>query len=865
MRLLGLRLKADLRGRWASFVLLTLVIAIGGGASLTAFAGARRANSAMGRFVAYSLPDTGGFGFGDLASPPVQPGRAGHSLSPPPAMKRVVDLSQVVAYFREPTLFVATERQRPQIGLQVVGAADPDLMRTVDRPLVLSGHLPAPGQASAVVVDQLGAQRDHLRVGSHLRLYAYAWTQVAHVSVAGGSPQAGAGTPRGPSFVVSVTAIVRFPQDVNAVLPREAAQAVPYLSHGTVYTTPAFVARLAARLRVPVQALPGMNLVGVRLAHGKADWSAFAAQALKLDGKYIFLPPPENTAGVFTAADSAQRGISLEVVALLMFGAVAGAVTVLLVAQALARQSARDAQDWAALRALGMTGDQLVAETLLKAVFVGVAGGLLAALGAVLASPLMPIGLARQAEISPGLQVDPVVLAAGVACIALLLVLALLAPTRRLVALALGQRQYLDDRGTAARLATAASRASLPPPVAVGLGLGVRRGRGNAGVPVASGLFGAIIAIAAIAASLTVDHSLSHLLGSPHQQGWNWDVLAGNPSDTGHDEASLARTLSRDHFVSAYSTIAILAGDRQGTAVIDGEVVPTLLAFDPLKGSVYPPLVQGRAPRAADEIVLGTHTLQTLGRRIGQWVKVEGVPVPRFRVVGTMVVPSVGDVFTNGMGDGAWVYGPAVMAAVDRGSGGPGSGPGQTGAPPTVFNLFAVQFVTGTSVTADTARLRQQFGDDVLQFVPAEDVVNLQDVDALPLILAGLVGAVGLLTLGNVLLVSVRRRSRELAILKTIGFDRRQVAVAVACQAIFSGVIALLLGLPAGVVTGRWAWGLISTAAGSGSPPAVPTLGLVAIVPVTLMACLCVAAVPGWSAVRVSPVDAMRREAGQGY
>ena len=57
--------------------------------------------------------------------------------------------------------------------------------------------------------------------------------------------------------------------------------------------------------------------------------------------------------------------------------------------------------------------------------------------------------------------------------------------------------------------------------------------------------------------------------------------------------------------------------------MIDGKLVDTLLAIDPLKGSVYPPVLEGHAPRADDEIVLAPETLAKLHRHIGQSVHVD--------------------------------------------------------------------------------------------------------------------------------------------------------------------------------------------------------------------------------------------------
>jgi predicted lysophospholipase L1 biosynthesis ABC-type transport system permease subunit len=68
-----------------------------------------------------------------------------------------------------------------------------------------------------------------------------------------------------------------------------------------------------------------------------------------------------------------------------------------------------------------------------------------------------------------------------------------------------------------------------------------------------------------------------------------------------------------------------------------------------------------------------------------------------------------------------------------------------------------------------------------------------------------------LVSFGNTLTIFVRRRRRDLAILKILGFRRRQVAGAVAWQATSCTMAALALGLPLGVAAGRWARDLAAT------------------------------------------------------
>jgi ABC-type lipoprotein release transport system permease subunit len=848
-----LRLRAELRATWRSVVVLALVLGIGGGLALTAFAGAQRSGSAMPEFVAYSLPDDGGFLFGSVSSPPASQSAAPNSLALSPAEQGAVDLPQVVAHFQAPYLFLTTDRTGHNINnLNWIGSTNAALYRRVDRPLVVAGHLPDPTRPFDIAVNELAAGQRHLHIGSHFHIYAYSAAQFQHGGLTNAS-EIGPEVPAGPSFTMRVTAIVRFPQDVNAILPLAAKRNVSYEAQQNAYLTPAFLPQLSAGLGIPIQKIPEINLVGVRLRHGAADWKPFAAAATAL-GKGRIFASAGNVYGIRTAASSAERGIHLEIVALLVFGTMAALVTLLLVGQAIARQVMREADDYASLRSLGATRHQLIGVVVAWAAVIGISGGVLAFVIAVLASPLMPFGLARQAEIHPGFNVNPAVLTSGIFFIALLIV-----AYATLAAWRVSRHSLVRARdGVNARPSGAVeylARTPVPLVTSIGVRFGLVRGRGS--VPVVTAMFGAIVSVAVLAAALTFGTSLQRLLNNPTQQGWNWDVLVGNPNAMTNQEAHDATLLAHNRFVGAYSAIAILAGASQGTAVIDGHVVDMLLAFDPLKGSVYPPLLEGHAPRAATEIVLASQTLQDLHRTIGQTVTVGGPEGrPRtLRIVGRMIAPSVGDLFTNNMGDGGWVYGPAVRKQLAQAPANPGNS-----VPPTVFTLFAVRYAPGVSPTAAFASLEHDFGRTVLRQLPSEDVLNLQSVDRLPTLFAGLVAILGVATVGNTLVASVRQRRRDLAILKTLGFVRRQVAEVVAWQATSVSLVALLVGLPVGVACGRWAWNLVTPSIGSVSPPVVSTVAIAAVVPAALLIANVIAAWPAWVAARVAPAVVMRSE-----
>jgi ABC-type lipoprotein release transport system permease subunit len=173
---------------------------------------------------------------------------------------------------------------------------------------------------------------------------------------------------------------------------------------------------------------------------------------------------------------------------------------------------------------------------------------------------------------------------------------------------------------------------------------------------------------------------------------------------------------------------------------------------------------------------------------------------------------------------------------------------------------MAVRFVPGVPPAAGFASLQRQFGPIVLRRLPPADVIDLRTVQDLPLILAGLVALLGLGTIGHTLVTSVRRRRGDLALLKTLGFVRPQVAATVAWQATSFMVVALLVGLPVGIAGGRWAWHAVASGISSSSPVVVPAVWLTLLVPAALVVANLLAAGPGLVAARVAPAVALRGE-----
>ena len=269
---------------------------------------------------------------------------------------------------------------------------------------------------------------------------------------------------------------------------------------------------------------------------------------------------------------------------------------------------------------------------------------------------------------------------------------------------------------------------------------------------------------------------------------------------------------------------------------------------------MFPPLLDGHPPRGRGEIVLGDSTLSQIGRHVGQAVTVwTPAGTTTMRIVGRMIVPSIADLFTNGLGEGAWVpvrYFQRLKAKLA----------GRPNEPPFFYQLYAVRYAPGVPPARALARLRRDFGATVLRQVPGENIVNLQSVGRFPLVLAALAACLGAIALSNTMTVFVRRRRRDLAILKALGFSKRQNAATVAWQATSFMLAALALGLPLGVAAGRWAWYLAAAQLESAAPPVIPVLAIALIVPAALLAGNALAALPARAAVRTGPGVVLRQE-----
>jgi hypothetical protein len=798
MAALGMRLRAELRARWRAWLVLVLLAAAAGGLLLAMAAGSRRTATAFDRYLVATNAADAYVGWG-LAF-----GR--QSLD----VDRIARLPQVAASQRRMLLAVIA-RSRSGRSLYPVGAGSLEIQvptdgrpNRIDRPRLVDGRLPDPARPNEVLADTRSIRNLGLSVGDT--------TAMRFISQR---------TLLGPGQQLTVDPRrARGGRLVRVRIVGVAADWHSDVDSGYLHLTPAFYRAYGGR-RLGSWA----GQLQVRLKRREADVPAFKAGVQRIAGDrgYGFYDPAATLPKV-------QRSIDLQAQALLLLTAFGAAAALLLVGQALFRQSLIEAAAHPTLRALGMSRAQLVALGAARAALIALPAALLSVLLAFLLSPLAPVGRARELEPDPGFDFGASVIVPGaVAVLATVLVLGVLGTVRAIAGAGVApQSGQARRRG---RLASALARAGCPPPLVAGVRMALPGSRPTA-VPVRATLVAAILAVAVGGAALTFATSLQHLLDTPRLYGQTWDfeVGGGGPSI----DAATVRRVSRDPAVSDVGVGAVEPVDIGGEAV-------GARAMDDVKGSSAPTVLDGRAPRAPGEVLLGTKTLDALDLRIGDRVAVRSGPrAVRLRIVGRAVLPSSK---FNKLSEGA------AFSFDDF----------KRIRPEAAAYALQARIATGADRDAALDRLALIFDGPSIAVRPT-DVGDFGGVEALPLLIIAVFAGAAAAALAHALITSVRRRRRDLAILKTLGFTRNQVVTAVAWQATAVAAIGLLVGLPLGLGIGRFAWNVFAEDLGV-VPEAVTPVGLTAlVVPATIVLANLIAALPAQTAARTRPALVLRAE-----
>jgi ABC-type lipoprotein release transport system permease subunit len=567
----------------------------------------------------------------------------------------------------------------------------------------------------------------------------------------------------------------------------------------------------------------------VRLREGTRGLAKFTRELAQLSPK-----APVITSNRVEMTAAVQRGLDVESTAMRLLGIVVAALTVLLLGQALARLGTVEAEDDDVLRGLGFTNAQVRARAFGRGVVIGVAAAVVATITAVLLSFLTPVGVGRQAELHPGIAVNTAYFGTGVAAVFVFIVLFSLLPA--LWTSSPARRMPRSRRVTVgARIGGVLATAGASTAAEAGARMALEPGRGRTSVPVRSTIISAIIGVAVIAGVLGFSASLRELLHEPRLYGWNWDIQIGDAFAPNLRPQAVKLAARPESEAVSVATIVRL---HSGSALIDA------LAIDPLKGSTPPTVVEGRAPRTPTELMVGTRTLHDLHRTVGDEIDVAvGTRSLRMRVVGRGVLPEFAGLARLGEG-AAMTYAGARAIAGDE----------------AVADVILVRVRPGRDGRALLAELsKTKIGNVYLPAKPS-DLVDLGRVGGLPSVIAALLAVMAIATLAHALFSAARRRRRELAVLKVLGFRRRQVSAAIAWQATVVAIIAIVVGIPLGIGAGRWGWRAFAERLGVPNQPVTPVVAILAVAALAFVVAIITAAIPARVAGRTPPAVALRAE-----
>jgi ABC-type lipoprotein release transport system permease subunit len=625
-------------------------------------------------------------------------------------------------------------------------------------------------------------------------------------------------SPTGPTVAFHVVGI----ETAESEFPAGQAQAYDF------YTTEAFAKSAGRRVANAPQYY-------LRLRDGEAGLPRLAAE---VNERNVFFSQNQDAIATAVTTSIHPQAVGWWVLAVL-----AAAAGLAVIGQALGRQSVVESEEYPTFAALGLSRGPLVMLGTARNLLVALAGAGGAVLIAFALSPLTPVGEARLAEPYTGLAFDPLVLLLGAAAIAIVVLVLGAWPSVRA-----SRAEVRDDRALDARPSTVVARlaaAGAPPSAMIGVRHALERGRRAASVPVGSALFGTALAVLALCATVVFGASLSHLTATPALYGEDYQILFANNAASGGDPKAEVTSLERDPAITG-----IMLGVR-GEVSINGKSV-FALAGKAVRGPLLLSVVEGRLPAHDGEVVLGATTLHAVAAHVGSRVRVT-VQVPTggtrsaaFRVVGTVSFP--GQFGLGGLGTGAAftlsgyqnvVCPPAptqgVCLAKNNGS--------HRGA-------VTARATPGPKGRAAIRRLLSAFqGSAGLPTTPIS-LVNFGEAVNFPLILGFMLAMFGAATLLHLLVVSVARRSREIGLLKALGFVRKQIEGVVCWQATTAALVGIVVGAPLGVAVGQLVWRAFAVNLGALPVPIVPVWMIAALVLGVLVVANILAVVPALAAAR---------------
>jgi len=502
----------------------------------------------------------------------------------------------------------------------------------------------------------------------------------------------------------------------------------------------------------------------------------------------------------------------------------------------------------ATVRSLGADRHAVAFAASMPFLIVGAGGAVIAGAVAVLLSRWVPIGLPRRIEPSPGSWITASALSVGTAAVVAVCGVAALVSAHAVQR----SRRRIAERPA---LTTSIARWSGIRP-AIGIGIAAAGGgatRTSIG-PARITTVAAAVAALLVTGAASIHQSEFQVTTHPELSGYPFDLEVG-----GYDPDGWPATVEVLH---ASDDVDSLTLAEVGSIAVDGRVRQAA-GYRTVQGSPLFTILEGRLPVARDEIAVGARSALTIGS------------THEISATSSRPATVVGRVILN-LGDGA--DDAEVLANVDA------------------LESIGTEFLTRTALVglrdpARKAAARAELADVVhgrteTPFVCGDDVADRylpalladppDDEPCLPVVGTAVFNAIDLLPLTRVttlflavvglgvtaqgLLMIGRRRRREVAVLRALGFDRRQVVASSMWLGLTVAVAAIAVGVTAGVVAGRAGAAQVAGATGVLTPPGLPWATIVVVV-AGLTVCVVVAStLAGVGALRRSTVDELRTE-----
>lgn len=859
LRVAWYRFRATFGHRRGGYLTLVLLVGVVGGLALGALCAARRTESSFATYLASTDPSN--LTVTVIGGAPEGGGSASYSSAATAQIARLPGVKHVESAV---PLMVAPLQADGAPRIDAATASSVYSIASVtgeffdqDRVAVTEGRMADPDRADEIMMTATAANLLGYHVGEVIPAGIYSQEQ---------ETLPGFGTPSVPPVRRIDAHLVGIVQVSNAVV------------HDDIDRFPTFIFFTPAVGKAVVadggQGTEEIVYYGLQLDRGNSGVGAVEREVATV------APPGTNLAfhAIAPVEAKVDRTVKPLAIALGVFGAVAALAALLIGLQVISRQLRDAAQESAVLRALGGGPTTIAADSLVGILGAVVAGSLLAGVVCVALSPLSPLGPVRPVYPHLGIAFDWAVLGIGLAVLMVGLGAMAIALAYRGAPHRVARRSRLSSPRTS-RVVGAFASSGLPAPAVVGVGLALEPGQGPTAVPVRSALLGSVLAIAMVVATLTFGSGLQTLVSHPALYGWNWSYMLDATNNVPPQAISL---LDHDPDVATWT------GYNYNVQEIDGQYVPFLYeASHPAhRAAVVPPILTGHSVDDKSQIVLGVATMAQLHKHIGDTVEISnGVPQDgpavymaptKAVIVGTATLPAVGFSSTvddhTSMGTGALVS----MAIV------PKSWTQATLSPDPTLNgqagLVFVRLRSGVPSSAGLAGLRHIAGVANQAFAAVPDgggqgnsvsvvgvqrpaeIVNYRTIGDTPALLASALAVGAIVALGLTLTASVRRRRRDLTLLKTLGFTKRQLAATVACQSSVAAVIGIVVGVPLGIAVGRWLWTLFARQIYAVPHPTVPVLSVLLVAVGALVFANVVAALPGLNAARTSTAALLRTE-----